>query len=73
MLAAVNRPKLSAVLNIPEALEIKLVLAIGKPNEKIVIDNLNAEGDIRYWRDEDQVHHVPKRRLEDIVVASYDT
>jgi len=72
MLAAVNRPKLSTVLNIPESLEIKLVLAIGKPKETIVIDNLNADGDIRYWRDDDLVHHVPKRRLEDIVVASYE-
>jgi nitroreductase len=72
MLAAVNRPKLSIVLNIPKPLEIKLVLAIGKPKETIVIDTLGAEGDIRYWRDDDLTHHVPKRRLEDIVVASYE-
>lgn len=72
MLAALNRPKLSAVLNIPKPLEIKLVLAIGKPKETIVIDDLNTEGDIRYWRDGNQVHHVPKRRLEDIVVASHE-
>jgi nitroreductase len=72
MLAAVNRSKLSMVLNIPKPLEIKLVLAIGKPKETIVIDTLGAEGDIRYWRDDDLTHHVPKRRLEDIVVASYE-
>jgi nitroreductase len=72
MLAAVNRPKLSTALNIPKPLEIKLVLAIGKPKETIVIDELNAEGDIRYWRGDDQIHHVPKRRLQDIVVASYE-
>jgi len=72
MLAAVNRPKLSIVLNIPKPLEIKLVLAIGKPKETIVIDTLGAEGDIRYWRDDDLTHHVPKRCLEDIVVASYE-
>jgi len=71
MLAAVNRPKLSTALNIPKSLEIKLVLAIGKPKETIVIDDLDAKGDIRYWRDDEHVHHVPKRRLEDIVVASY--
>ena len=72
MLAAVNRPKLSAVLKIPEQLKIMLVLAIGKPGETIVIDDLQAQGDIRYWRDEEQIHHVPKRRLEDIIVASYE-
>lgn len=72
MLAAVNRPKLSSILDIPMPLEIKLVIAIGSPKETVVLDELNATGDIRYWRDEDQVHHVPKRRLADIVVASYE-
>jgi nitroreductase len=71
MLAAVNRPRLRSLLNIPEPMEIKLVLAMGKPKETIVIDTVNVEGDIRYWRDKNQVHHVPKRRLKDIVLASY--
>jgi nitroreductase len=72
MLAAVNRPKLSAALDIPAHLTIRLVLAIGKPKETIVIDDMGTQGDIRYWRDPGQVHHVPKRRLEDIVVARYE-
>jgi nitroreductase len=71
MLAAVKRPRLRSLLKIPKPMKIKLVLAIGKPKETIVIDTVNVEGDIRYWRDENQVHHVPKRRLKDIVVARY--
>ncbi len=71
MLAAVNRPKLSAALEIPDHLKILLVLAIGKPIEQIVIDPVGANGDIRYWRDDHQVHHVPKRALEEIVVKHY--
>jgi nitroreductase len=71
MLAAVKRPRLRRLLNIPTPMKIKLVLAIGKPRETIVIDTVNEEGDIRYWRDENQVHHVPKRRLKDIILASY--
>jgi nitroreductase len=71
MLAAVKRPRLRRLLNIPTPLKIKLVLAVGKPKETIVIDTVSEEGDIRYWRDENQVHHVPKRRLKDIVLASY--
>ena len=71
MLAAVNRPRLAKLLNIPKSMKIKLVLALGKPIETIVIDTVNVEGDIRYWRDVNQVHHVPKRRLKDIVVASF--
>lgn len=71
MLAAVKRSRLRRLLEIPTPMKIKLVLAVGKPKETIVIDTVNVEGDIRYWRDENQVHHVPKRRLKDIVVASY--
>ena len=71
MLAAVKRPRLRRLLNIPTPLKIRLVLAVGKPKETIVIDTVSEEGDIRYWRDENQVHHVPKRRLKDIVLASY--
>lgn len=71
MLAAVKRPRLRRLLEIPTPLKIKLVLAVGKPKETIVIDSANNENDIRYWRDENQVHHVPKRRLKDIVLASY--
>jgi nitroreductase len=71
MLAAVKRPRLRRLLNIPTPLKIKLVLAVGKPKETIVIDTVSEEGDIRYWRDENQVHHVPKRPLKDIVLASY--
>jgi hypothetical protein len=71
MLAAVKRSKLRRLLNIATPMKIKLVLAMGKPKETIVIDTVNEEGDIRYWRDENQVHHVPKRRLKDIVLTSY--
>jgi nitroreductase len=71
ILAAVKRARLRRLLEIPTPMKIKLVLAVGKPKETIVIDTVNVEGDIRYWRDENQVHHVPKRRLKDIVVASH--
>ena len=72
MLAAVNRPKLSRILAIADHFQIILVLAIGKPIEKVVVDDVDIGVDIRYWRDADHVHHVPKRRLEDIIVARYE-
>jgi len=69
ILAAVQRTKLSKLLKIPEHYEILLVLALGKPREKVTLETVGPDGDIKYWRDEDQVHHVPKRALDDIIVG----
>lgn len=68
MIGAFHREKLRTVLNIPEQLEVLLVIALGKPVEEVVTDAVSADGNIRYWRDDKQVHHVPKRALEDIVL-----
>jgi len=71
MIAAINRPKLSSVLGIADHFKILLVLALGKPTEEIVIEPLNDDGDIRYWRSADMIHHVPKRSVEEMIVACY--
>jgi nitroreductase len=71
MFGAINIKKLKGFLDIGDHLEVKLVVAIGKPIEEVQIDDLGPEGDIRYWRDENQVHHVPKRRLEDLILNSW--
>ena len=55
------------MLNIPEKFEVLYVLALGEPVETVMIEPLNADGDIKYWRDEQQVHHVPKRGLADVI------
>ena len=72
ILGSVKREKLKAILNIPEHLKIRLVLAIGKPREEVILEPVGSDGSIRYWRDEKGVHHVPKRNLNDIIVDSYN-
>ncbi len=66
--ASVRRDELRSALHIPEKYEIIQVISLGKPKEKVVIENLPAGGDIKYWRDENQVHHVPKRSLDEIIL-----
>jgi len=46
-----------------------LVIALGKPVETVVLEDLPTDGSIRYYRDAQQVHHVPKRSLQDLIVS----
>ena len=69
MIGSVQREKLRKALEIPLCYEILLVLALGKPKETVTIEAAGPEGDIRYWRDEEGVHHVPKRSLDQIIIV----
>lgn len=68
ILANVNRVRLKEVLGFDDTYELAFVLALGYPKEEVVLDEMNEEGDIKYWRDEDKVHHVPKRKLDDLIL-----
>jgi nitroreductase len=69
ILGAIQREQLRSALQIPDRYEILFVLALGKPKEKVVIEVLEPGGDVRYWRDADGVHHVPKRTLDEIIIG----
>ena len=60
-----KRGELKKILSMPEDLEPVLVLALGRPIEDIRLVDA-VQGDTTYYRDEQQVHYVPKRKLEDI-------
>ncbi|MGI6197630.1 MAG: nitroreductase family protein, partial [Candidatus Cloacimonadaceae bacterium] len=68
ILGSVNRQEIQERLGIPEGMEVSLVLALGKPAEKVVIEDVTDPDDIEYWRDPDNVHHVPKRALDDLII-----
>lgn len=68
MIGLVARDELRQTLSVPAQYEILLVLALGKPVEQVVIDPVGEQGDIKYWRDNQGVHHVPKRSLQDLIV-----
>lgn len=65
--ASVKREQLMIGLKIPEQYRIVYVLALGKPIEEVVVDDID-NGNVKYWRDEQQVHHVPKKRIEDLIL-----
>jgi nitroreductase len=67
ILGSINRPRLKEALGIADRYEILLVLALGKPKETVVLEPARG-GEIKYWRDERGVHHVPKRPLEEIIL-----
>lgn len=60
------RPELKAALDLPEALEIALVIALGKGEERIEI--VDAGESVKYYRDEAGNHCVPKRTLGELIV-----
>lgn len=66
IIGSFNKSRITDLLRLPGHLEILWVLALGKPVETVVLEELEGD-DIRYWRDESRVHHVPKRKLHDII------
>jgi len=71
MIGSIKRKKLRETLNIPERYEIALVLALGQPKEKVVIEPVGPDGDIKYYRDDEGVHYVPKRALDELLVQEF--
>jgi len=67
IIASVMREKLRNELNIPENFDILLVLALGKPVEKVIMDEITGN-DVKYWRDNENNHHVPKRQLRELIL-----
>ena len=68
MIANIKKEGLRDALHIPANFDILLVIALGKPKEVVVIESVPPAGDIRYWRDDTSVHHVPKRSLDDLLL-----
>lgn len=67
MIASIKREILRTELKIPDQYDILLVLALGRPAETIVIEDIK-DGDVRYWRDVNNNHHVPKRPLDELIL-----
>jgi nitroreductase len=67
MISSIKREELREELNIPDKFDILLVLALGKPVEVVIIDEIK-NNDVKYWRDGEKKHHVPKRTLSELII-----
>lgn len=68
-IGAFNADRVRALLQLDARYQPMLVVALGEPAETVVVETVRTDGDVRYWRDADGVHHVPKRPLGDILLA----
>jgi len=69
IVASLNRQKIRELLKIPEGYSILMVIALGKPVETVVIDQMSDNDTVRYFRDVHGIHHVPKRMLDDVLLT----
>lgn len=68
MIGNFNAGEVKQTLELAEHLAPVLIVAVGKPAERIVLTEVGTEDSVDYYRDENDVHYVPKRRLEDVVI-----
>ena len=72
MFGSFRKEQLRRVIELEEMWEIQLVIALGHPVEQVVLEEAGAGESLTYYRSEDRVHHVPKRKLADLVLRSYE-
>jgi nitroreductase len=69
IVATIRREDLKKLLGIPAQFDVLYVIALGKPVETVIVEPMGSDGDVKYWRDEKNVHHVPKRSLSDLIIG----
>ncbi len=68
MIASIKREDLRDETGLPDKYEILLILALGKPVENVIIEDIKDD-DVKYWRDDENNHHVPKRTLKELIIT----
>ena len=62
-----NPETIASLLHLPSHLTPALVLGLGVPTETVVLTDAQ-DGEIKYYRDENDVHYVPKRPLDELIL-----
>ena len=69
MFGSVKRSLLAENLDIHERYQILFVIALGKPKEHVILEEITGD-DIKYWRDDNLNHHVPKRTMDELILKT---
>jgi len=67
IIGSIKRDELGNDLSIPDNFEILLILALGKPVENVILEDIK-NADVKYYRDKSNNHHVPKRSLKELII-----
>jgi nitroreductase len=69
IIGSIKREEMINEFSIPDNLEILLILALGKPVDNVIVDEIK-DNDVKYWRDNNKNHHVPKRSLKELIIKT---
>ena len=70
IIGAYDKSKLTEVLVIPDNLKPLLIIALGEQDEEIIIEDHEEGKSLSYYRDSQNVHHVPKRTVESLIFSN---
>ena len=68
MIGNFSAASLHGALGLEEHIRPLLVVAVGKPDETVILTDAE-DGNTKYYRDSQDRHYVPKRALEDLIIA----
>ena len=68
MIGSFDKEKMTEIFVLPAGVVPRLVIALGAPKETVVVTDMQ-NGDCKYWRDDNRVHYVPKRSLDELILG----
>lgn len=68
MIGSFAAGELREKLGLPETIKPQLLLALGEGTDRIVMTDVGEDGSTTYYRDAEDIHYVPKRTLEQLIL-----
>ena len=67
IIRTVNRIELEKYFELPEHFDIIQVIALGVPDQVVGLTEVGKDNSIKYYEDDNEVHWIPKRSLDEII------